>query len=70
MREREGRALTSRHKKSVLQKTGREKQNKTGGDGAKILNVCLITRTNKKTCEDIAARPEVKQRSAFDLFDP
>ena len=28
----------------------------TGGDGAKILNVCLITRTNKKACEDIAAR--------------
>ncbi len=32
------------------------KANNTGGDGAKILNVCLITRTDKKACEDIAAR--------------
>ena len=27
------------------------KANNTGGDATKILNVCLITRTNKKACE-------------------
>ncbi|MBP3799078.1 MAG: hypothetical protein J6I46_15065, partial [Ruminococcus sp.] len=32
------------------------KANNTGGDGAKLLNVCLTACTSKDKCEDIAAR--------------